>query len=244
MFDVKRATSVFHPHAAINALNLSPVLSDARANQFVFQTTLIRVISRRLGELPMPPLPDNVLASILTSPNEAEPFLTRVHRTIAGGRAEARPVADIFSNTAWGTIRWDRSVGWPNAPRMADGFSFSFNYIEIKDDQGVDPSGKVTGKGTPKPGPPPLVWDGPHDEQNFRVSFLYFAIKSSMQQVLVELKNGVAWHPLWLPPARYLEYPPSLLPFGFFQRKVDDTVFLDELVVRNTFDARQTWDGP
>jgi hypothetical protein len=125
---------------------------------------------------------------------------------------------------------------------MADGFSLSFNYVEIIDD-GETQSGSVTGEGTLKPGAPPLLWDGPHDEENFRVSFLYFAIKSSMQQVLLGLKNEVAWHPLWLPPARYIEYPLSLQPVGLFQRKVDDTVFLDEFVVRNSFDARQTWDG-
>lgn len=192
----------------------------------------------------MPPLPDDVLAAILTTRGEADPFLTRVQRTIASGRDEARPVADLFSDTAWGTIRWDRSVGWPRAPTMADGFSFTFNYIEVED-PGVDPSGKVPeqGKGNVKPGAPPVVWDGPHDEQNFRVSFLCFANKSSEQQLLVELKNGVAWNPIWLPPARYIEYPQSLLPFGFFQRKVGSVVFLDELIVRNGFDARQTWDG-
>lgn len=191
----------------------------------------------------MPPLPQNVLASILTSPGEAEPFLTRVQRTIASGRADAHPVADIFSNAVWGTIRWDRSVGWPSASRMADGFNLKFNYLEIVDD-GETQSGNVTGTGTLKPGASPLLWDGPHDEENFRVSFLYFAIKSSMQQVALELRNGVAWHPLWLTPARYIEYPPSLqATLGFFQRKVDAAVFLDEFVVRNSFDTRPTWDG-
>jgi hypothetical protein len=189
------------------------------------------------GRVRMPPLPEHIRAELLTTPGEAEPFLTRFKRVVA-----ARPPGDGFVEqalgcTAWGTIRWSRTLGYPLAPRMADAFSVRFQYLVIKDG-GVDPSGVVINKSEWEAAPPPLTWDGPHDEEHFRVSFLHIGFMPWLRQIIVEMIPGIQWQdtaPWWLPPARRLRHPASLPGNGTFHLNRTAPVFLEDFVVVNAF---------
>jgi hypothetical protein len=190
----------------------------------------------RAGEIVMPPLPERILADLLTSPNEAEPFLTRVKKVIATYPPGDDLLDQAFPYTIWGTIRWSRSLGWPIAPRMADGFSVWFQHVEVGD-PGVGP-GRPKTKNELVRCTDPLLWDGPHDDENFRVSFLCHGHWPWRHQAIVELKSAVRWegsNPWWLPPARRIRYPESLPGDGTFPLNKTGPTYLDEFVVVNSF---------
>jgi hypothetical protein len=184
----------------------------------------------------MPPRND-FLASAFTSPNDAEPFLTRVKKVvIAHAPGNANLVDDALGNTLWGEIRWYRSLGWPVGARMADGFSVRFKRLEP--DGAVGPGGVTIDKSRLVDGATPLLWDGPHDEENFRVSFLFHGRRPFRHQALVEIRPGVDWEgtsPAWLPLARRLRYPASLPGDGTFELAKVGPKLLDEFVVVNAF---------
>ena len=183
----------------------------------------------------MPP-GDAILADLLTSPDEAEPFLTRVKKVVvAHAPGNANLVDDALGGTAWGEIRWYRSLGWPIAPRMADGFSVRFLRIEPKDG-GVGANGVAINESELVQAATPLLWDGPHDEESFRVSFLFHGLQGWYHQALVDLKPEIDWegiNPWWLPQARRLRNPESLGDLGVFKQPLVGPVFLDEFVVVN-----------
>ena len=175
--------------------------------------------------------PNDFLEALRTYPSDAEPVLTRVKRVTekyASHRGEL--IDDALGNTIWGTIRWSRSLGWPDAARMADGFSVRFQYEEV---DGV--VGQTGGKKTNRicDGAPPILWDGPHDEENFRVSFLHFGPHQWGHLAIVELKPDVEWDgivPWWRPPVRVLLYPATLANGIFVPKQVGPT-FLDDFLV-------------
>lgn len=185
----------------------------------------------------MPPR-DGILADLLASPDNAEPFLTRVKKVaVAYAPDRGNLVDDALGTTIWGQIRWYRSLGWPVAARMADGFSVRFRRLEIIDG-GVGPDGVPINNSRIVEGPKPLLWDGPHDEEHFRVSFLTHGQRPWRHQVIVELKPEVRWdgtEPWWLPPARRLRYPESIAGDGTFELPKTGPTFLDEFVVVNGF---------
>jgi hypothetical protein len=184
----------------------------------------------------MPPR-DGILADILTSPEEAEPFLTRVKKVVvAHAPNNGNLVDDALGNTVWGEIRWSRSLGWPIAARMADGFSVRFQHLVVNGE--VGPGGVLINTSEIVEGATPSLWDGPHDEENFRVSFLFHGVRPWRHQAVVELKSAIKWggtSPWWLPPARRIRYPASLPGDGTFHLQTIGPTFLDEFLVVNAF---------
>lgn len=182
--------------------------------------------------------PNDFLEEIRTAPGDSEPVLTRVKRTAekyATGRGEL--VDDALGDTVWGAIRWPRFLGWPDTLRMADGFSVRFQYLEVKDG-GVGPGGTIN-KSKWKDGAPPILWDGPHDKENFRVSFLHHGDRKWKHLALVNLGLEVEWEgvrPWWLAPARRIRYPAGTIDGdGTFWLPQTGPTFLGEFVVQNAF---------
>jgi hypothetical protein len=177
------------------------------------------------------------LAALFTSPADAEPFLTRVRKAVQSQASSgAALVDDALGATVWGEIRWFRGLGSPVAPRMLDAFSVRFRRLEP--DGLAGPGGVGIDTSRVVDGAAPLLWDGPHDEENFRVSFLFHGRRPFRHQALVELRPGVNWEsasPAWLPIARRLRYPAGLAGDGTFELKTAGPTFLEESVVVNGF---------
>jgi len=180
---------------------------------------------------------DELLASAFGAPNDAEPFLTRVKKVVvAHTPGNANLVDDALGATVWGEIRWYHTLGWPVAPRMADAFSVRFRRLEPNGAAG--PGGVTIDTSCLVDGATPLLWDGPHDEDSFRVSFLFHGRRPFRHQALVELRPAIDWQgtsPAWLPLARRLRYPASLPGDGTFELAKVGPKFLDEFVVVNGF---------
>ena len=71
--------------------------------------------------------PHDIFAGLRTSPDDAEPFLTRVRKVIVDlPPTEGALIDEAIGETIWGQIRWGRSLGWPIANPMADGFTVQF----------------------------------------------------------------------------------------------------------------------
>jgi hypothetical protein len=181
--------------------------------------------------------PNDFLADVRAAPGHAEPVLSRVKRVAerySSGRGEA--VDDALGDTVWGAIRWNRHLGWPTAPRMADGFLVQFQYRES------DPYVGVTGgkkKYRWKNGAPPLLWDGPHDEEHFRVSFLYHGRREWKQGIIMALRTDVEWEgmmPWWISPGRRILFPEaSINGDGTFELNPVGPTFIDDFVVTNRY---------
>lgn len=119
---------------------------------------------------------------------------------------------DLFGGTAWGTIVWERDVGLPLSAKLNDAFAITHKFQEIK---GVaNPDGTATNVGGWKDAPTPELWDGPHDEAHYRVSFMLHGQPPWTNGVGIALNRNVQWEPRaapWLAErARYVEYPSSL----------------------------------
>jgi hypothetical protein len=78
--------------------------------------------------------------------------------------------ADLFAGTVWGHIVWTKNVGRPLSPRMADAFVIVHKYQLIEGI--VNPDGSATNIGGWIDAATPSVWDGPDDEEHYRVSFM------------------------------------------------------------------------
>jgi hypothetical protein len=120
--------------------------------------------------------------------------------------------------------------------RFADGFSVRFRRVEP--DGAVGPGGVIISTPRLVDGPTPLLWDGPHDEENLRVSFLFHGRRPFRHQALVDIRPGVDWEgtvPSWLPLVRVIQPPASLPGDRTFELAKVGPTFLDEFVVINAF---------
>lgn len=97
--------------------------------------------------------------------------------------------ADILSDTVWGTIRWRKSLGRPLAASLAAAFVIEHRswQTELVIDKGVGRWVKLT-----IPHPEPSKWDGPHDDEFYRVSFMAAASQRETR-IRVDFAAGVAW---------------------------------------------------
>jgi hypothetical protein len=184
--------------------------------------------------------PHDIFAGLRTSPDDAEPFLTRVRKVVVDHAVDDGNLVDeAIGETIWAQIRWSRSLGWPIGNRMADGFCVRFLYGEVGSppvgqDGTVDPDNKW------KCGPTPLLWDGPHDEENFRVGIMahmHHNTRHWRYYPFVDFKPGVKWqgtNPWWLPPARRIRYPTvGLAGDGTFKPATVGPTFLEDFLVDN-----------
>jgi len=119
---------------------------------------------------------------------------------------------DLFGGTVWGHIVWKKAVGLPLSPTLANAFVIVHKYQVIKGV--VNPDGTVANTGGWIDAATPDVWDGPHDEQYYRVSFMLHGAYPWTNGVGIFLNSSVEWEPKvapWLAPrVRYIAYPASL----------------------------------
>ena len=146
-------------------------------------------------------------------------------------------VVNLFGGTAWGHIVWKRDVGLPLSPKLADAFIFDHVYQE-PDNGKAYPGGKGEVGSKWMPAPAPEVWDGPHDDECYRVSFMLRAQPPWANGVAIDLDRTVQWEPRTVPwldqRMRYVAYPPSLLknvPGHFLPRLATPTIFDDDFQV-------------
>jgi hypothetical protein len=119
---------------------------------------------------------------------------------------------DLFAGTVWGHIVWAKNVGRPLSPRLADAFVIVHKYQLIK---GVaNPGGSATNVGGWVDAAAPTLWDGPHDDGHYRVSFMLQGAYPWTNGVGIHLTPSIEWEPHvapWLAErVRYVAYPASL----------------------------------
>jgi hypothetical protein len=157
----------------------------------------------------------------------------RVRHWLAGGVGDIRKSA--FGTTLWGRIRWDRTLGRPSTNRLYEAFSFDHWYlwIEVSGTEG-EPIVKEAWIKQPEP----RVWDGPHDDQSYRVSFMIRAVPTLLNRFWPAMRPDVQWNPQfpsWSSTRRALVWPESMLPFGNFSVGRDDVLVLEEYRVIKRF---------
>ena len=184
--------------------------------------------------------PHDIFAGLRTSPDDAEPFLTRVRKVIVDlPPTEGALIDEAIGETIWGQIRWGRSLGWPIANRMADGFTVQFYYGEVGSPP-IGADGTIDPDNNWREAPKALLWDGPHDEENFRVGImlhLHYNTRIWRYAPDIHFTPGVKWqgsNPWWLPPARRIAYPTvGFQGDGTFKIAQFGPTFLEDFLVVN-----------
>lgn len=95
----------------------------------------------------------------------------------------------ILGNTLWGSIQWRKSIGHPVSVPFANAFAIERTawQKELKYENGAVHDVTILA-----PLGAPTKWDGPHDEEHYRVSFLASSLPLPTR-VQVSLAPGVAW---------------------------------------------------
>jgi len=165
----------------------------------------------------------------------SDEFMTALSDVVHEGGTDA--VVNLFGGTAWGHIVWKRDVGAPLSAKLADAFVFTHLYKEPDSGQ-ISQEGEGSIGYKWKPAPAPEVWDGPHDDECYRVSFMLRAQPPWKNGVGIDLDRTVQWEPRtapWLDQRmRYVAYPPSLLqnfPGEFVPKRDSLTIFDDDFQV-------------
>jgi hypothetical protein len=97
--------------------------------------------------------------------------------------------ADILANTIWGTIRWRKTLGRPTLPVLASAFVIEHRswQQELNIVNGVGRYERIT-----VPHGEPSKWDGPEDDEFYRVSFLSASTQLETR-IRVDFAPGVSW---------------------------------------------------
>ncbi|HET6891964.1 MAG TPA: hypothetical protein VFH31_12740 [Pyrinomonadaceae bacterium] len=156
------------------------------------------------------------------------------HAWVDGGVGDAR--RSVFETTVWGTIRWDRALGHPsNVRHLSDAFSFNHWYLWINViDTEAEPI--VTEKWLELTDV--RAWDGPHDEQSYRVSFMMRAVPGLLNRFWPAITSEAQWEPpapRWASTRPELIWPDSMLPVGAFRIGRNELLVLDEYRIVKRF---------
>ena len=171
---------------------------------------------------------------VRASREHGEAALTHIRDLLESEPDFAQLSATVYRETVWGSIRWRRALGHP-AGDMHRAFGLDNQYRLI--DGAVGSDGQVIDRGGWKqPSVPPRLWDGPHDDAYYRVSFMLRGVYPWYNRVLVWLDHSVPWigveGPSALAPQRRIQFPESLLEAnGLFTVPKDGVTRLDELEV-------------
>ena len=105
---------------------------------------------------------------------------------------ELRVRADILADTVWGTIRWSKALGRPYSATLAGAFKIEHTHVQFVKEfvQGGARYIELT-----VPHAEPSKWDGPEDDEYFRVSFMASAAEGQQTRIRVNFANGVGWEP-------------------------------------------------
>lgn len=134
----------------------------------------------------------------------------------------------VFRNSLWAAISWAKSLGKPLTPQLADAFTLNLCYGYLKS---AATSGEPISEPVWVPLPPPLAWDGPHDDQHYRVSVLVRVKSGLHHRFQPVIRREVEWDaaPRLSRLKRALTWPQQMVPHGqFFLYEGDDALVLDE----------------
>jgi hypothetical protein len=94
-----------------------------------------------------------------------------------------------LKDTIWGSIQWRKSLGRPAGRRPADGFSI------LHQSHPPGPYDAKTGKFVDLPAPhnEPTKWDGPEDDEYYRVTFMVWEAPNEKQSVDVGFAFPLRW---------------------------------------------------
>ena len=100
------------------------------------------------------------------------------------------PRAELVADTIWGTIRWAKSLGKPQAPTLAAAFKIEHVHHQVA----IDPRpGHLRLIDLVAPHPEPIKWDGPEDEAFFRGSFAATALEGQQTRISVRFADHIRW---------------------------------------------------
>lgn len=141
---------------------------------------------------------------------------------------------DLFGGTAWSEIAWKKDVGLPLSANLADAFVFKHVFKEV--DGVAKGGGGSEDRSRWKDAAAPNVWDGPHDDEHYRVSFMLHGKPKWMNWVGIGLDPNIEWEPRvkpWLAERkRIVEYPAALQPtIGEFRPNATDMIEWDAFQV-------------
>ena len=109
----------------------------------------------------------------------------------------APTIAGIANNFVAGSIVWEKSLGLPAGPKMADGFALTLHFENIETEYVPGGYREIrVGAAVPIDG----MWDGPANKENYVVYFAH-PINAGMKDCYVEVRHAVGhqWiegHPL------------------------------------------------
>lgn len=181
---------------------------------------------------PTPPKLKELLRRLRTPPGEVSTFLTRVKKFLVEDDRDQNFATMLFDRTAWGVIRWRRSLGKPVGPRMSDAFDIKHQYYLIVDG-GVNSQGEVIDKSKWLDGATPVVSDGPNDEEYYRLTYMLQAASPWKNAIGVFIRTEVKWDlltPPWMGPQRRIVYPESL-ENGLFDANRTGITYLEDIEV-------------
>jgi hypothetical protein len=119
----------------------------------------------------------------------SEPITAAVLTRWVSGSASR---AGLLDHLVWGSIRWSRDLGLPQAPTHAAAFTILHEYHQLVFE--VGPGGEIIDKSTWVPLPTPSTWDGPDDDEYYRVSFQTpWAVSPWENRLYVRLADHVPW---------------------------------------------------
>jgi hypothetical protein len=160
----------------------------------------------------------------------AEAF-THIHNRLTADDLFFSLGKTLFKDTVWSRIEWSRSLGFPGGP-MHRGFEVELKFNILK--ANIGPDGHVINESRwVDSWPAPTLWDGPHDDENYRVSMMLHGQSPWLNAIRVVIRPGVDWDgdagSPWLRPTRRLMYPLSLRDTaGVFRLDEDGITTLDD----------------
>ena len=138
--------------------------------------------------------------------------LSHLHEQLITQARFADLARTLFKNTVWTRIVWPRSLGHPSGAAMSGGFDVQLKYLEINGEIGPDGLPRNTSRW--RDSHYITLWDGPHDDEVYRVSVMARGQSPWLHWMGVALRSGVRWEgvdsPLWLRPVRRVIYPAEL----------------------------------
>ena len=132
--------------------------------------TRAKLLRSLKGELVRPPSMERITKWISQAVNDRTKFMT---------------------DTVWGIIRWEKSVGRSLGPTLASGFRIEHWYLEM--------NWAVRADGTPKDlskwvrGAEPSAWDMPDDAGHHQVGYMFRAQRPWVNEVIVRFSDTTPW---------------------------------------------------
>lgn len=116
------------------------------------------------------------------------PTMARLDEWISGAIDDR---TKFMTDTVWGTIRWEKSVGRSLGPTLASGFRVEHWYLEMNWAVRADGTPKSLSKWVQAAGP--SVWDMPDDGDHHQVGYMCRAQRPWLNEVIVRFSDKEPW---------------------------------------------------